>query len=72
MTVTNVAVATTKSLFGMYDCTVDGDVGTGRIFVCAGDFAPVATCTCDRTYLRAWTDVPTSRIRKQTDTHANV
>ena len=70
MTVTNVAVATTKCLFGMYDCTVDGDVGKGRIFVCAGDFARMATQTCDRTYLRAWTDV--SRIRKQTDTHANV
>ena len=29
MTVTNVAVVTTKFLFGMCDCTIHSDVGTG-------------------------------------------
>ena len=31
MTVSTVAVATTKSLFGMCDGTVDNDVGTGDV-----------------------------------------
>ena len=30
MTVTSVAVAATKFLFGMWDCAVDSDVGTGN------------------------------------------
>ena len=29
VTVTSVAIATTRFLFGMYDCTVDGDIGIG-------------------------------------------
>ena len=33
MTVTSVAVATTKFLFGMCDGTVDSDVGTGNLLL---------------------------------------
>ena len=29
MTVTSVAIATTKTLFGMCDCMVDSDISTG-------------------------------------------
>ena len=54
VTVTSVAVVTTKFLFGICDCTVDSDVGKGDSFR-AGAFACVDTCTCDRTCLRAWT-----------------
>ena len=36
MTVTSIAVATTKSLFGMCDCTVDSDVGTGAVSLVLG------------------------------------
>ena len=36
MTVTSVAVATTKSLFGKCNCTVDGDVGTGDFLLVLG------------------------------------
>ena len=31
VTVTSVAFATTKFLFGMCDCTVHSDVGTGNV-----------------------------------------
>ena len=36
MTDTSVAVATTKFLFGMCDCTVDSDVGTGDFSLVPG------------------------------------
>ena len=36
MTVTSVALVTTKSLFGMCDCTVDSDVGTGDFLLVLG------------------------------------
>ena len=38
MTVTSVAIVTTKSLFGMCDCTVDIDVGTGDFSLVLGIF----------------------------------
>ena len=34
MTVTSVAVAITKFLFGMCDCTVDSDVVSGNLLLC--------------------------------------
>ena len=34
MTVTSVAVTTTRFLFDMYDCTDDSDVGLGILHVC--------------------------------------
>ena len=37
MTVVSVAVWTTKSLFGMCDCTVDGDVGKGDFSLVLGN-----------------------------------
>ena len=49
MTVTNVADVTTKFLFGIRECTVDSDVGTGdfsfvlRIFHARGN-AHVRSC----------------------------
>ena len=36
MTVTSVAVATAKFLFGICDYTVDSDVGTGNIWLALG------------------------------------
>jgi len=36
VTVTSVAVATTKSLFGMCDCTLDSDVGTDEFSLVRG------------------------------------
>ena len=36
VTVTSVAVATTKFLFGMCDCAVDHDVGTGNFSIVKG------------------------------------
>ena len=42
MTITSVAVATAKFLFGMCDCTVNSDVSTDD-FARAGDFARVWT-----------------------------
>ena len=48
MTVTSVVVATTLFLFGMCNCTVNNDVGTG-------DFSLVRGILHDRTCLRAWT-----------------
>ena len=44
VTVANVAVATTKFLFGMCDCTVDSDVSKGNYFARAGDFGCLLTC----------------------------
>ena len=36
MTVTSVAIVTTKSLFGMCDCTVYNNVGTGDVSLVLG------------------------------------
>ena len=36
MTFTSVAIAKTKLLFGMHDCTVDSDVGTGDFSLVLG------------------------------------
>ena len=55
--VTNIAVATTKSLFGMWDWTVDSDVGTGSFCSCWRFCTCVDTRTCDRTCLRGWADI---------------
>ena len=44
MTVTSVAVATTKSLFGLCDCTLDSDVGKG-------DMSPVQDILLVRGYV---------------------
>ena len=38
MTVTSVAVATTKSIFGLCNCTVDSDVGKGNFSLVLGIF----------------------------------
>ena len=43
MTVTSVAVMTTKFLLGMCNCTIDSNVGMGEFFARAGDFALVWT-----------------------------
>ena len=62
VTVTSIAVATTKFLFGMCDYTVDNDVDAGdfsrvlAIFRACWRFCTcVDTCTCDHTFLRALT-----------------
>ena len=55
MTVTSVAVAKTKFLFDMHDCTVGSDVGKGDFRSCWGFCTCVDTCTCDRTCLHTWT-----------------
>ena len=55
VTVTNVAVATTKFLFGMCDCTVDSDIGQAIFRSCWGFYMCVAMGTCDRTCLKVWT-----------------
>ena len=50
VTVTGVAVATTKFLFSMCDYTIDSDVGTGDFSLVLGISH---MCTCNRTCLRA-------------------
>ena len=54
VTVISIAVTTTKFLFGMCDCTVNNNVGTGDFSLVLGEFARVDTRTCDRTCLRTW------------------
>ena len=51
-TVTSVAVATKKSLFGICDCTVHSEVGTGNFSLLQG----METRMCNHTHLRAWTE----------------
>ena len=46
MTVTSVAVATTKFLFGMCDCTVDSDTQTGEFSLMLGILHVCRTRAC--------------------------
>ena len=55
VTVTSVAVATTKFLLGMYTCTVDSDVGTGVFSLVLEILHVLDMRMCDRTCLWAWT-----------------
>ena len=57
MTVTSVAVATTKFLLGMCDCMVGSDVGKGDLSLVTGFCMCVDTLMCDCTCLRAWANL---------------
>ena len=55
VTVASAVVVTTKFLFGICDCTVDSDVGTGDFSLVLRISTCVPTRTCDRMRIRAWT-----------------
>ena len=55
MTVTDVAVAATKFLFGMCDRTIDSDVGTGDFLLVLGILHVVDIHAYDGPYHRACT-----------------
>ena len=54
MTVANVAVATTKFLFGICACTVDSDVGAGNFSLVLRVCRFVDTLTCNDTYFAGY------------------